>query len=80
MAEEGQDPREPARHALQQTAVLLDEKCSPEEAAGFKQWLIGLAQSIAEADKEGNHFGIGGQRVRDKEPAALTEFNAIFNP
>jgi hypothetical protein len=77
---EDQDPREPARLALQQTASLLAEKCTPEEASGFKQWLMDIAQVVAEADKEGSHFGIGGQRVSDKEQAALAEIGTFLNP
>ncbi|MCA9950417.1 MAG: hypothetical protein KDE48_12280 [Anaerolineales bacterium] len=78
-AKEGEDVREPIRQALQQTAVLLDAKCTPEEAAGFKQWLRDVAQAVAEADKEGSHFGIGGQRVSDKEQTALAELTTLFN-
>jgi hypothetical protein len=78
-AEEGQDPREPARQGLQQVAALVDAKCSPEEAAGFKQWLVEVAQAIAAADKEGGFLGFGGQRISDKEQAALAEIDAILN-
>lgn len=77
--EEGQDPREPARQSLEQTATLLDEKCTDEEAAGFKQWLLDIAQVVAEADKEGSHFGVGGVRVTEKEKVALAEIKALLN-
>lgn len=73
--EEGQDPREPARQGLQQAAALIDAKCSPDEAAGFKQWLVEIAQFIAAADKE--HGGV--QRISEKEQAALAEIDAILN-
>jgi hypothetical protein len=78
-AEEGQDPREPARQSLQQTAVLLDERCTPQETAGFKHWLLDIAQAVAAADKEGSHFGMGGQRISDKEQAALAEIESILS-
>jgi hypothetical protein len=77
--EEGQDPREPVREGLRQTAVLLNEKCTPEESAGFKQWLLDIAQAVAEADKEGSHFGFGGVRVTEKEEVALSEIKTILN-
>ena len=77
--EEGQDPREPARQGLRQAAVLLDEKCTSEETAGFKQWLMDVAQTVAEADKEGSHFGMGGVRVSEKEKEALAEIEAMLN-
>ena len=79
-AQEGEDVREPIRQALQQTATLLDAKCTPDEAAGFKQWLLDVAQAVAEADKEGSHFGIGGQRVSDKEQTALAELATLLKP
>lgn len=79
-AQEGEDVREPIRQALQQTATLLDAKCTPAEAAGFKQWLLDVAQAVAEADKEGSHFGIGGQRVSDKEQTALAELATLLKP
>ena len=76
--QEGEDGREPARQGLRQAAALLNEKCPPEEAAGFKQWLMTIAQEVAEADKEGSHFGIGGVRVTDKEKAALAEIESFL--
>ena len=70
---EGEDVRQVLRKSLEQAAALLNAKCSPEEAAGFKQWLLDLATVVAKADKEGSHFGIGGVRVTDKEKTALAE-------
>ena len=78
-AVEGEDAREPTRQTLRDTTVLLNEKCTPEEAGGFKQWLLDIAQSVAEADKEGSHFGFGGVRVTEKEQAALAEIKDILN-
>lgn len=75
---DGQDGREPARQGLRQTADLLDQKCSADEAAGFKQWLVGIGQTVAEADKEGSHFGRGGVAVTDKEKTALAEINTYL--
>lgn len=79
IAEEGQDPREPAREGLRQVAVLVESKCSPEEANAFKHWLVNIAKAVAAADKEGSHFGIGGQRISDKEQTALTEIDALLS-
>jgi hypothetical protein len=53
--------------------MLIDAKCSVEEAAGFKKWLMGVGQATAEAGKEGGFLGIGAVRVSDKEEAALDE-------
>ena len=71
--EDNQQARQIVLEALEQAANLLDAKCASDESAGFKQWLHDVAQTVAEADKEGSHFGIGGVQVTDKEKAALTE-------
>ena len=76
---EKQDPREPARQGLKQVAELVEAKCSPEEAIGFKQWLVEAAKAIAAADKEGSHFGFGGVQVSEKEQAALVELDELLN-
>ena len=78
-AKQGKAAREAARQALQQTAALLDEKCTPKEAAGVKQWLMNLARIVAEADKEGPFWRRGGERISGKEQAALAELDSIFS-
>lgn len=76
--QDNQQARQIVLGGLEQAANLLDAKCGPDEAAGFKQWLRDVAQTVAEADKEGSHFGIGGVRVTDKETAALTELESTL--
>ena len=59
---------------LAQIADLLDAKSNPEEAAGYKQWVMNAATAAAEAGKEGgNFFGRGAVLVNDAERAALAE-------
>ena len=43
------------------------ESKSPDEIAGFKQWLVSVATSVSQASKEGGVFGIGGTPVSDSE-------------
>lgn len=58
--------------ALTAGAALLDARCTPEEAAGTKAWLLEIARATAEAGKEDQGFlGRGGVLVNDKERAAL---------
>ena len=57
--------------ACRDVTALLARK-APDEAEGFKRWLLGTAQRTAEAAKEGGVFGIGGVSVSDKK-AALGE-------
>jgi hypothetical protein len=58
--------------ACRDVTALLARK-APDEAEGFKRWLLGTAQRTAEAAKEGGVFGIGGVPVSDAEKAALGE-------
>lgn len=55
--------------------ALLDERCSEDEATGFKQWLMGVAEATAEAGREGGFLGIGSVRVSDKEKAAMEKIS-----
>lgn len=75
---EDDEVREVMLQGLEQASEVLDAKCSPEEATGFKEWLLDIAQTVAEADKEGSHFGIGGVQVTDKEKAALSELRSTL--
>jgi hypothetical protein len=56
---------------LRSVAALLDSKTSADEAAGFKRWLLGIAQRVAGAAKEGGFLGIGGTAVSPEEQAAV---------
>lgn len=76
--EEGGDVREQLHQSVQEAAALVDAKTSPEEAAGFKKWLLELAEVAAKAHKEGGVLGIGGVRVSDKEKTALAEIKSAL--
>ena len=61
--------------ALQQisdTAAMLDGKAGAEEAAAYKQWVLFVAQTVAEAAKEGGLFS-KKVLVSDKEKARIEE-------
>jgi len=58
--------------ACREVATLIGRK-APGEAEGFKRWLLGSAQRVAEAAKEGGVFGIGGVQVSEAEKTALAE-------
>jgi hypothetical protein len=65
---------------LAATAALLDAKTTPEEAGGFKQWLLNIAAKTTEAGKEGGNFlGWGAVAVNDEERAALHKVAATLN-
>ena len=60
-------------------AKLVDVKCAPDEAAGYRQWIMAAARATAEASKESWFFGIGGERVSDKEEAAMAEIEQALD-
>jgi hypothetical protein len=71
--------REDALGILRSAVTLLDAKATPEEAAGFKGWLMQIATKVAEAGKEDQGFlGRGGVLVNDAERAALQEIATVL--
>lgn len=58
--------------ALRQTSAVLDAK-APDDAGGFKAWLRGISERVANAASEGGFMGFGGVRVSDAEKATLDE-------
>ena len=58
---------------LQQLNDLLAAKAPPDEAAGFKQWIVATARQVAGAAKEGGFLGIGGTPVTPAETAAIAD-------
>ena len=59
-------------NSLREVSAIVTAK-APDDAPGFKAWLRGISQSVAEASKEGGFLGIGGVRVSDAEKATLAE-------
>jgi hypothetical protein len=75
------DPEEVMARMLefvQGVAALVDAKATSEEAAGFKEWLYAVAKAVSEAVKEGVFMGMGGERVSDKEKAALENLKSTL--
>ncbi len=59
-------------------AVAAVNAQSPDEAAGFKQWVWDSALATANASKEGGFLGIGATLVSAPEQAALDQIKAIL--
>ncbi|MGH9831439.1 MAG: hypothetical protein ACREBD_02880 [Blastocatellia bacterium] len=60
-----------------QAAAVVAQK-SPAEAAEYNRWLVSLAQSTAQASKEGGFLGIGGTLISEAESSAVTELAAAL--
>jgi hypothetical protein len=57
---------------LRQGISLLRAKATDEEVEEYRKFIVGLAERVAEARKEG-FLGLGGERVSDAERAAIKE-------
>jgi hypothetical protein len=58
---------------LKKIPALLEGKVPAEQAAGFKSWLVTIADKVANAGKEGGFLGFGGERVSAAESTAIKE-------
>ena len=70
--------RTAALDACRQAAAMVERRAVPSEAQAFKQWLVSVAQKVAEAAKEGGFLGIGGTRVSEQETAALKDLTSAL--
>jgi hypothetical protein len=67
-----------AIESVQKVGALIDKKAKPDEAQGFKQWLVAVTQKVAEAAKEGGFLGFGGTQVSEQEGATIKEVSAAL--
>jgi hypothetical protein len=59
---------------LSATIATLSGKATAAEITAYKEWLLSVAQSVAESGKEGGFLGIGAVRVSDKEETVLANY------
>jgi hypothetical protein len=52
---------------------IVTAKATPEEASGYRAWVVHSAKNAAEAAKEGGFFGIGAVQVSEGEGAFLAK-------
>jgi hypothetical protein len=62
---------------IRDAVELLKTKATPEELEEYKKFIVGLANRVAEARKEG-FMGLSGDRVSDDEKAAIAEVEAAL--
>jgi hypothetical protein len=58
--------------SLRDVSAILDAK-APGDAPGFKTFLRGISQKVAEASVEGGFLGFGGARVTSSEKATIDD-------
>lgn len=52
---------------------ILRQKASPEDIVAYREFLIALGNKVANAAKEGDFLGFGGERVSEHERTLLAE-------
>jgi hypothetical protein len=71
--------RQESLEILRSVVQLLDARATPEEAAGYRRWLLQIATTVAQAGKEDQGFlGRGGVLVNEAELAALQEIATLL--
>ena len=73
-------PEELKQHCLQNLTdamALLRQKATDQEVDEYKQFVIGLANRVAHARKEG-FLGLSGPEVSDQETAAISEIESAL--
>jgi len=62
---------------LTQATTILENKTSTEEATGFKEWIMSIAQQVAEAVREGEMLE-GTINISPDEAAVMEEMRAVL--
>jgi hypothetical protein len=73
-------PEQLKEHSLQNirdAVATLSGKATDEEVAEYRKFVLGLAERVAEARKEG-FLGLSGERVSDAERAAISEIETAL--
>jgi len=61
------------------TAIsVLEQKELPEVVADYKQWLLDIAEKVANAAKEGGFLGFGGEQFSEKEQILFDKLKSIL--
>ena len=68
-----------ALEKTRQVVTVLSQKAPPQEVNEFKQWILAVSESVANAAKEGAFLGIGGERVSAAEKAMLTDLQGVLS-
>lgn len=78
LREGGGDAKAVATARLREAVGVVEANGSPEEVAAYKQFVVTVAEAVANANKEGGFAGIGGTPVSENEQAALDEIRSLL--
>lgn len=71
-----EDLQAESQRRLREALELLERKGTPEEVEAYKGFVLGVANTVARAHKEGGILGIGGKQVSESEQAVLDDLAA----
>ena len=72
------DPVAACQQRLRAALAVLQQRAAPEDVDAYKGFVLAVAQTAAEANREGGFAGIGGEEVSAREQAALDEVQAFL--
>jgi hypothetical protein len=64
---------------LRAVNALLKQKATPEDAAAFREFLLGAAQRSADAAKEGGFMGFKAKQVSEGEQRMLESLREVLS-
>jgi hypothetical protein len=57
----------------------LAAKAGESDVAAYRDFILAVAERVAEADKSGSFLGVGGERVTEHESAAIEELRTALS-
>ncbi len=78
LREGGGDIKQVADKRLTEAVGVVEAKATPAEVSSYKQFVVTVAEAVANANKEGGFAGIGGKPVSDSEQKAIDEVRSIL--
>lgn len=78
LRERGGDLASLASERVRAAVAIVDAKATPEEARAFRDFILTVAEAVANANREGGFIGIGGKPVSESEQAALDELRSLL--
>ena len=70
--------RDAAKSRARSALEILKEKGRPEDVKAYGDFLMTLAERVANAAKEGSFLGFGGERFSEPERALLAELGQVL--
>ncbi len=74
-----EDLRVQAPNALRRAVAILARKATDDEVNNYKRFVFYVAETVAQAHREGGVLGIGGTEISESEQAALDEIADILD-